>query len=258
MIHVENLGFSYNGAPVLQALNFSVSAGEFVGVIGPNGAGKSTLLKILDGILKPLYGKVLIERKPLRKFSRRDLARWIGFVPQSLSTAYDFSAWEVVLMGRFPHQKRFGPDSREDHQLAAQAMQATDCLHLRERGFATLSGGEKQRVILASALAQEPKILLLDEPTTALDLKHQIHFYSILKNLKATRKMTILSVTHDVNLAAQFCQRLIVLKDGRITADGTVQQVLKKEILESIYETAVEVVPHPVSGLPVILPGNRS
>lgn len=255
MINAEHLTFSYNGAPVLDDLSFSVDSGEMVGIIGPNGAGKSTLLKLLDRILLPSAGSVFIRRKQLGGYSRRELARVIGLVPQRFSTAFNFSAGEIVMMGRFPHQSAFGFDSEQDREIAARAMQATDCYELRKRNFLTLSGGEQQRVVLASALAQEPQILLLDEPTSALDLRHQVHFYRILEKLSREQGITVLTVTHDVNLAAQFCPRILVLKNGRVVADGGVHEVLQKEILEAVYQTPLQIIRHPRTGLPVILTG---
>ncbi len=254
MIKVEDLGFSYNGAQVLSRLDFSVAAGEFLGIIGPNGAGKSTMLKLLDRILLPKTGRIMIKGRLLRNYSRRELARVIGFVQQEFSSTFNFSVMDIVLMGRFPYQKAFGFESERDLEIAVQAMHATDCYNLRKRNFLNLSGGERQRVVLASALTQEPEILLLDEPTTALDLKHQVHFYDILKKLQREKGMTILTVTHDVNLAAQFCDRILVIKNGMMVADGTVDQVIHKSILENVYETPMEIVRHPHSGLPVILP----
>ncbi len=255
MIGAENINFSYNGERVLAEVNFEIDRGEFVGIIGPNGAGKSTLMKLLDRIHVPKSGKILLQNRDLRTYTRKDLAKIIGFVSQEFPSYFDFTAREIVLMGRFAHQKVFGFETENDWQIVKEAMNATDCYSLRHRNFQSLSGGEKQRIILASALAQEPEILLLDEPTTALDLKHQLHFYEILKKLQSEKRMTILTVTHDINLAGQFCDRLLVFKHGRIVADGNVDSVMQKELLESVYETSVELVLHPSSRLPVVLPG---
>ncbi len=255
MISARQLEFSYNGDPVLQDLSFSIGNGEFVGIIGPNGAGKSTLLKLLNRILPPGRGEILLDDKKLSAYSRKALARLIGFVPQEFTTAFNFSVMDIVMMGRFPHQGVFGLENEADYRIASESMAATDCYSLRKRNFLTLSGGERQRVVLASALTQQPRILLLDEPTNALDLRHQIHFYRILRKLQQEKGMTILSVTHDVNLAAQFCRRILVIKSGRLIADGPVQEVLQQRILQPVYDTPIRVVPHPESGLPVILPG---
>ena len=254
MIKLTDINFSYPNNPVLHNVQFSVEQGEFVGIIGPNGAGKSTLLKLIDRILHPDQGQIFLKGNPLDTYNRKQIARILGYVQQNISPAYHFSVWDIVLMGRFPHQKGWSFESNLDREKALASMEATDCVYLKVRDFTTLSGGEKQRVILASALAQEPDILLLDEPTTALDLKHQYHFYQILKMLQSEQQMTILSVTHDINLASQFCDRIIILKDGSIRADGRIQDVIQTNMIEEIYGIAVRIIPHPESKLPVILP----
>lgn len=253
MIRVENLYFAYSGNPVLADVSFSVSGGEFIAVIGANGAGKSSLLKILDRILEPGRGGVTVLGKELQSYSRRALAKAVGFVPQQFSSTFNFSARDIVLMGRFAHQNIFGGESAGDLKIVEKAMRATDCYSLGHRSFFTLSGGEQKRVVLASALAQEPKILLLDEPDTALDLRHRVHFYRILKKLQQKENLTILSVTHDVNLAARFCGRILALKNGKIIADDMVDKVLKKNVLEEVYDTRIEILSHPQNGLPIIL-----
>jgi iron complex transport system ATP-binding protein len=254
MIKLVNLSFAYENLPVLQNFNCSINRGQFVGIIGPNGAGKSTLLKLLDRIITPQSGEIRLQSKLLVTYSRNELARIIGYVQQDFYTAYDYTALEIVLMGRFPHQKSWGFDSVEDIKIALEMMNTTDCHYLKDRKFMTLSGGEKQRVILASALAQEPEILLLDEPTAALDLKHQIHIYRILKRLQTEKQLTIITVTHDINLASQYCERILIIKDGKLHSDGNVQEVLKANILQDVYEIDLKIINHPDSGLPVILP----
>lgn len=254
MISVRDLSFSYAEQPVLQDISLEITAGEFTGIIGPNGAGKSTLLKLLDRLLKPAAGEIRLEGKSLAEYSRRALARVVGFVPQRFSTGFNFSAGDIVMMGRYPHQGTLALESEQDLRVAEEAMRRTDCLKFRHRPFLSLSGGERQRVVLASALCQEPRVLLLDEPTNALDLKHQVHFYDILTTLQHEQQLTILTVTHDVNLAARYCRRLLVLKNGRLLADGLLREVLSPAILQELYEIPVEQVFHPVSGAPVIFP----
>ncbi len=254
MIRFDKVNFSYNNHFSLKNLDFSVRDGEFLGIIGPNGAGKSTLLKLIDRLLHPLSGQISINGKVLQHYTRKELARIIGFVPQEFTSLFQFTALDIVMMGRFPHQRALAFDSLEDRRISLDAMESTDCLDVKERDFKTLSGGERQRVVLASALAQEPLILLLDEPTSALDIRHQIHFYKILRKLRQERGMTILTVTHDINLAAQFCERILVIKRGQIVADGPVPLVMKKEILETVYDIPVEIIQHPATGLPVIYP----
>ena len=189
----------------------------------------------------------------LTEFNRKSLARIIGFVAQEFKAAFNFTVYEIVLMGRYPYLSPFSNESESDRKIIKTVMEETDVWQFRERSFSDLSGGERQRVVLASALAQEPQILLLDEPTTALDIKHQVRFYEILKRLQAEKGITIVTVTHDINLAARFCSRLIAMKDGKIAADNTPQNILEKPLIESIYEVDVEIMPHPVDGKPMLV-----
>jgi iron complex transport system ATP-binding protein len=253
MIEISHLNYSYNGKPVLNNIDIAIQQGEFVGIIGPNGAGKSTLLKLMDRVLKIQTGAIRILDKEINQYTQKELAKVIGFVQQEFKTGFNFNVMDIVLMGRHPHQKMFFVDTQNDLDIASTAMNATDCQHLRERLVNTLSGGERQRVILASALAQEPKILLLDEPTTALDLKHQVHFYDIVEKLRRAKGLTVISVTHDLNLILKFCTRILVLKSGKILADGTIDDIVKKDILENAYDTSIEIIAHPQSGIPIIL-----
>lgn len=253
MIRFENVGFRYAEKPVLQEISLTVSEGEFVALIGPNGAGKSTLLKISDGILSPISGQVYFLNQPLRKYTRKELAKGIGYVPQHFSLAFDYSAHQICLMGRYPYLSPFSTESVEDLQAVRRAMEATEVWELRNRNFSQLSGGEQQRVILASALAQNPRLLILDEPTSALDIKHQLHFYQILRQLISQGNMAIVVATHDINLATHFCRRLIVLKEGRIIADGAPERVVQKALMESVYEVKVEILTHPQTGRPLLI-----
>jgi len=252
MIEIQKLSFSYLEELVLNRISFSVADGEFVGIIGPNGAGKSTLLKLLDGILQPKEGEIRLKRKLLQEHTRRQLAKVIGFVPQNFSTAFSYSVNDLVLMGRYPHLSAFSTESADDFRIVESSMQSTDVWRLRHRQFGELSGGERQRVVLASALAQEPQILLLDEPTSSLDIKYQYQFYSILRQLQQNSRLTILVVTHDINLATRYCQRLILLKNGEVVDDGTPEKVITREIMESVYEVEVEIIQHPGDGKPLL------
>lgn len=255
MIHALDVSFSYGANPVLEHINISISETEFVGIIGPNGAGKSTLLKIISGILTPASGSVKLRGKVLAEYQRKDLARIIGFVGQEFKAAFNFSVYEIVLMGRYPYLSPFSNETQTDRDIISAAMNETDVWQFRDRKISDLSGGEKQRVVLASALAQEPEILLLDEPTTALDIKHQMRFYEILAKLQSEKSMTIGIVTHDINLAARFCKRLVVIKDGNIAADDSPSAILNRELMETIYEVPVEIMTHPGTGKPMLISG---
>lgn len=252
MIGIQNLSFAYLEELVVDRVSLSIADGEFVGIIGPNGAGKSTLLKLIDGILQAKEGEIKLQSKPLHEYTRRQMAKMIGFVPQNFSTAFSYSVNDIVLMGRYPHLSAFASESANDYRIAERSMQSTDVWQLRQRQFGELSGGEKQRVVLASALAQEPQILLLDEPTSSLDIKYQYQFYSILQQLQQSRGLTIVVVTHDINLAARYCGRLILLKNGKVVDDGAPEKVITKKMMESVYEVEVEVLQHPQDGKPLL------
>jgi iron complex transport system ATP-binding protein len=253
MIHISDLVFAYQAAPVLQDVSLSIPDNEFVGIIGPNGAGKSTLLKVLAGILAPQSGEVRLRNKSLPDYRRKELGRIIGFVAQEFKSAFNFTAYEIVLMGRYPHLSPFSNETETDRQIIRLAMEETEVWNLRDRALSELSGGERQRVVLASALAQEPQMLLLDEPTTALDIKHQVRFYEILQSLQQRKGMTVVTATHDINLSARYCRRLIVLRNGKIIADDIPEKIINKALMESVYEVEVEIFNHPHDGKPVLV-----
>ena len=241
---VEDLQFSYSRTPVLQGISTEIGRGEFVALIGPNGAGKSTFLKVLAGLLRRYKGSVQFGENSLERLSAQELARQVAFVPQETHVVFPFSAGEIVQMGRLPHREGFF-DSQADLERANAAMELTDTAALSRKTFSELSGGERQRVVLASALAQDPEVLLLDEPTVYLDLKHQIQFYDILERLNLERQMTIISVTHDINLAARYARRMIAVRDGRCAADGSPETVLTPQHLYEIFEIAAAVFQRP-------------
>jgi iron complex transport system ATP-binding protein len=244
VFHLRDLGFGYTSIPVLHGVTGDFAAGEFVALIGPNGAGKSTLLKIIAGLIKGYSGAVDFSGKPLAQYSARDLAKRIAFVPQETHMVFPFTVGEIVMMGRLPHRAGVF-DSAHDLHWSREAMALTDTASLAAKTFNQLSGGERQRVVLASALAQGPEVLLLDEPTVYLDLKHQMQFYDILERLNAERGMTIISVTHDVNLAARYARRMIAVRSGSFVADGTPDQVLTPQHLYDIFEITAAVLKRP-------------
>jgi iron complex transport system ATP-binding protein len=247
---------------VLQDVNVSVQSGEMLGIVGPNGSGKTSLLKLLAKILPVQQGLVALFGQSVSELTQEAVARRVAFVPQDTQQAFPFTVAETVLMGRFPHHHRtvwdwgFGWDSREDRALAQQAMVTMDVWHLAERSVTGLSGGERQRVVIARALAQDPRVLLLDEPTAFLDLQHQIEICAVLNRLKNEQGLTVLVVSHDLNLASQYCDRLMLLDRGQIFRLGTPDDVIQSEVLEAVYRCQVLVDRHPRSGLPrVTLPG---
>ena len=252
-LEVDRLSFSYETVPVLSAISLSIRPGEFVGIIGPNGSGKSTLLRLLAGVSHPSAGTVRLDGRSLRETPRREVARRIAVVPQETTFTFAFSALEVVLMGRSPHLGRLSLEGPEDMKIARHAMRATDTWYLRDRRMDALSGGEKQRVVIARALAQEPSILLLDEPTTALDVRHQVDIYRLLHRLHSDSGLTVLLVSHDLNLAAKVCQRLVLLCKGKIECDGPPSAVIRAELLSSVYGTELHVQTDPAGGAPVVI-----
>jgi len=245
LFHINDLQFGYSSSLVLRGLSTEIAVGEFVALIGPNGAGKSTLLKIMAGLLRGYHGSVNFSGKALSRWNSRDLAKRIAFVPQETHMVFPFTAGEIVMMGRLPH--RAGPvfDSTRDIEWTREAMALTDTASLASKIFNQLSGGERQRVVLASALAQNPDVLLLDEPTVYLDLKHQMQFYDILERLNAERGMTIISVTHDVNLAARYARRMIAMRSGLFQVDGSPDEVLTPHHLYDIFEITATVLQRP-------------
>lgn len=233
-VEARHLYCGYKDKPVLKDLSFLVDRGDFFILIGPNGSGKTTLMKTLAGIQKA-SGSLKVMGQPIEGFSRKALARHVAFVPQQLPVDFPFSVREVVLMGRAPHQGILGIETREDLAVAERVMAVTDIAHLAERRLNCLSGGELQRVFIAKALCQEPDILVLDEPTAFLDLSHQIQVMDLLEHLKQKKGITIIMVSHDLNLAAMYGDRLLLMQDGEILSLGTPSEVLTFSILEAAY-----------------------
>ncbi len=253
-LSAHGLSFAYNGRRVLDEVSLELAPGRLIGVIGPNGAGKSTLVRLLSGLLTPLTGRVLLGERPIQAWKRRDLARRLAVVPQSPNLPESFTVGEVVLLGRTPYLGLLGNESARDRELAKRAMERTQTWPLAGRLIGTLSGGERQRVAVARALAQEPSILLLDEPTTHLDVNHQIVLIDLVRRLIAEDQLAALAILHDLNLASLYCDELILLAGGRIQAHGRPQEVLTQEGIANAYRTDVVVLPHPQTGRPIVVP----
>lgn len=252
MIEVNSVSFRYHEEWVLQGVSFRVEKGEFVGVIGPNGSGKTTLLKILYRLLAPQKGEILFEFVSMKKMDRRDIAKRIAVVAQETQLLFPFSVLETVLMGRSPYLGHFMFESEKDLEIARKAMERTRILPFSERPIDELSGGERKRVFIARALAQEPEVILLDEPTVNLDVHHQTDFLDLILTLNRERGLTIVMASHDINIASEFCDRLILLQGGKIYQIGTPEEVVTKENIESVYGCEVWIDQHPVSGMPRI------
>jgi iron complex transport system ATP-binding protein len=248
MLDIERISFNYGTARVLEDITFMADRGECIGIIGPNGSGKSTLLKTLSKILKPSSGRVVLSGKELERYSAKELARQMAVVPQDTNIDFDFTCLEVVLMGRNPHLKRFEIEGKHDMEIAKESMMLTSTWHLRERPFSEVSGGERQRVIIARALAQEPAVLLLDEPVSHLDINHQIEILDLVERLKGQRGLVVMIVLHDLNLAARYCDRLMLLHENRILATGSPADVLTQENISRAFRANVIIKKHPLTG----------
>jgi len=248
----------YGAAAVLHGVSLEVEAGELLAVVGPNGAGKSTLLRILGGAKSPWQGTVELLGAPLPSFERRALARRLAFVGQENPVAFSFSVLEVVLMGRAPHLGSLHFESRRDILLAREALDRFGLLGLAKRSIQELSGGERRRVFLARALAQEPMVALLDEPTAHLDLRHVAEIFTRFAELRAERGLAVVATLHDLNAAAMYADRVLLLKDGISMGLGTPQEVLTEDKLREVYETDVYVGRNPVTGALAVLPGSNA
>jgi cobalamin transport system ATP-binding protein len=254
LLEIEDLIAGYGQGWALRDLNATIEAGEMVGVLGPNGSGKSTLVRAITRMLPQISGETRLWGKPTSKLSRRRMARVFGVVPQDTNIAFAFSVKEIVNMGRTPYLSRFSGMGKRDMGVVEEAMRMTGVWQLRNRKSNQLSGGERQRVVLARALAQEPDLLLLDEPSSHLDINHKVELFDLLHKINIEEKRTVLLVSHDLNLTAEYCRRIILMDDGLIVADGTPQEVLQKDTLEKLYRTRVEVRSSPFSGAPQIWP----
>jgi len=249
------LRFRYPDAPGLfNDFSLEIAEGQFVSVLGPNGSGKTTLLRLLSGILAPEAGDVVMAGQPVRAMRPRARARLIAVVLPESGLLFDFSVLEVVLMGRAPHLGLFGLEGPLDFAAAQAALADVDLVAQRNKRLRELSSGERQRALIARALAQQPRLLLLDEPTAFLDLKYRLQIHDILRRLNRERSMTVVTTSHDLNLAARYGSRLVVLRGGRLAADGPPLAVLNRDLLRSVYETDARVEIDPGTGVPYVVP----
>ncbi|MEW5718182.1 MAG: heme ABC transporter ATP-binding protein [Chloroflexota bacterium] len=254
-LRAEQLSFAYQDNAVLNEIDLAIQPGELVGLIGPNGSGKSTLIKCLSRALAPQRGRVWLDGHELAALAPQQIARHIAVVPQAVELPPGFTAFEIVLMGRVPHLAWWQNENARDKDIARAAMQATQTWSLADRLVNQLSGGERQRVVIARALAQEPQILLLDEPTAHLDVKHQIEVMELVRRLNRERGLAVLVVFHDLNLAAQYCSRLVLFKEGRVYKAGSPRDVIAPDVLREVYGVELLVVPHPQNQRPMAVVG---
>lgn len=255
ILEIEGVSCGYGKSIVLHDMSFGVKRGEFVGIIGPNGSGKTTLIRAINGLLPLQKGIIVLEGKSIKRIGHRELATKVAVVTQSPETTPPFSVEDFVLLGRVPHWHRFQLlETGTDVEIAEQAMALTGIGYVRGRRMGELSGGERQLAFLARALAQEPRLLLLDEPTAHLDIGHQIQIMDLLRKLNRKSSLSIIAVLHDLNLAGLYCERLILLHEGRLHTIGHPKEVLSEGVIEEIYRTAVTVIEGPVKARPIILP----
>lgn len=265
MLATAEVSFAYDARRVVDAVSLEVRAGAVVGLLGANGAGKTTLLGMLAGVRRPLHGRITLDGHSLAALPRRETAKRLALVPQETHAAFDFTVLEVALMGRYPHLGSFEIEGPHDLAIARRALSYTDALQFAGRRFSTLSGGEKQRVIIAAALAQlgvdvhdgvhgsGTSVMLLDEPTSSLDLRHQLELQDLLRQLNARLGLTIVLSTHDINLAARLCHELVFLRDGRVVTRGSARDTITPAVIRDVFDVDAEVA-LPAVGAPSALP----
>lgn len=254
IIELNSFSYEIDGKPILKNLCCSIKKGEHLSIIGPNGAGKTTLIKCIANILHDRTGKISLKGQPLNSYSPKQLAQLISYVPQAENGNFPFTVSEFVLLSRYPHLSPFSSPDKEDFEAVHQALKQTETLEFEHRKMNTLSGGQKQRVLIAAALAQQTDIVLLDEPTTFLDPKHQSDVLCLLKEMHEKQDKTIITVTHDINHAATLSDRILALKEGSIAFLGPIEKCMTNETLQPIYDKEFLFINHPVSNLPIVIP----
>ncbi|MEA3469122.1 MAG: ABC transporter ATP-binding protein [Thermodesulfobacteriota bacterium] len=252
LFHLADLSFAYRQNKVFENVDLQLQSGKFYGLIGANGSGKSTLLELLMGTLSPLSGIIRYKNKTLAKYSRRELATRLALVPQHFSMDFEYRVRDVVLMGRHPHIPRFSSPSSHDNEAVEQAMETMDINYLQNRPVIALSGGELQRVVMARALAQETEVLILDEATSNLDIRHTIAIMQVMRKRVNEKRLTVIAAIHDLNLAAAFCDDCIVLKEGHIFANAPVQEIFTSDLLQTVFSVEASINQDADSGHPQI------
>lgn len=259
LLKINNVSAGYYKEDVVKDISLDINQGDFMGIIGPNGSGKTTLLRLATRVLRPRKGRIYLRGEDIFQMDLKEFCRNIAFVSQDVATNFSFTVMEVVLMGRIPHLKRLQFETKKDIKITEEVLSVSDTLNLKEKMMDELSAGERQRVIIARALAQEPILLFLDEPTSHLDIGHQIQILDLLKRLNRQNNLTIAMVLHDLNLSSAYCNRIVLLDNGSIFREGNPEQVLTYQNIEAVYKTLVLVNDNPVTGRPnvVLVPGDK-
>lgn len=254
LIKIKMFDWYYDKEKALDNINLTLYNNSFYGIIGPNGSGKTTLLKNIARSLMPKGGTIFLNERDITEFSNKDLARKISYVPQNTNLEFEFSVMDIVLMGRNPYLRRFQTESTYDMDIAKSAMDITDTWHLREKNIGMVSGGERQRVIIARALAQQTNIMLLDEPVSQLDMQHQIEILEILKKLTEDKKISVIVSLHDLNMAAQYCDKIILMDKGKVFKEGLPDEIIAKENIQKVYGMDVFIMKNPYTCKPHLIP----
>ncbi|MCX5696125.1 MAG: ABC transporter ATP-binding protein [Candidatus Omnitrophica bacterium] len=256
---ISNLSAGYFKLDIIRNVSLEINPGDFMGIIGPNGSGKTTLLRLSSRVIYPRKGGIYFQGKNIFNMDLKEFCRSVAFVAQDISTSFSFSALELVLMGRIPHLKRLQFETKKDFDISERALALTDSSDLKDKRIDELSAGERQRVVIARSLAQEPVLLFLDEPTSHLDIGHQIQIMDLLNKLNRQSNLTIVMVLHDLNLASAYCNRICLLDSGSIFKEGTPEDVLTYKNIEAVYKTIVLVNNNPVTGRPnvILVPGEK-
>jgi iron complex transport system ATP-binding protein len=252
MLRLEHISFAYRDQPVIRDVNLEIPSGCFLSLIGPNGSGKTTLLRLMSRVLDPQQGCVCFDGKALSSLTARDLAQSMAVISSEQFFEFPYPVTEIVAMGRYPYLKRLQQMSHKDSQVIDEALRLTDVRHLRNRPISHLSSGERQRVLIARAIAQQPKILILDEPNAHLDIHHQIAIFELLRSLNREHQMTIVAVLHDLSSAAAYSETIVLLHEGKVVKTGRPEVVITRELIHETYGVTVDVFPSPTSGFPLV------
>lgn len=246
IINLQNISFEYlqngNNNFQIENLSLSINKSDFISILGPNGSGKSTLVKIIANIIKPQKGKRALYNKNFSAIGRREFAKEIAFVPQNMSVNFPYSVYEIVMMGRSPHLNFFGIEKKKDHELVSRTLKQLEIFHLKDKGINEVSGGEAQRALIARAFVQKPKILLLDEPNAHLDVKHQLSIFKLLFKMNEEEGLTVINISHDLNLAQQFSSRIVLMKAGKILFDDIPSIILNENNIKTVFDVNSKII----------------